>query len=209
MDTIILIGGGGHCSSCIDVIEQENRFQIAGIVDMPDKIGKNQLGYPIIGCDEDLPQLAKTYQFFLLTLGQIKPPQRRITLYNILLKLQVNLPTIVSPRAYISPHACIYDGTIVMHNALINAGATVGANCIINSCALIEHDAQIGDHCHISTNTTVNGGSIIAGESFVGSGAVIKDNIRIGHRSIIGAGVRVMETVPDNTLYTGKNNRKY
>lgn len=204
MDTIILIGGGGHCTSCIDVIEQENRFQIAGIVDMPDKIGEKQLGYPIIGCDEDLPQLAKAHKFFLITLGQIKTPQRRIDLYDLLLELQVNLPTVVSPRAYISPHADISAGTIVMHNVLVNAGATVGANCIINSCALIEHDARIGDHCHISTNAAVNGGAIIAEESFVGSGAVIRDNIRVGRRSIIGGGVNVMEAIPDNTLYTGR-----
>ncbi len=35
---IILIGGGGHCKSCIDVIEQEGRFQITGIVDVPEKM---------------------------------------------------------------------------------------------------------------------------------------------------------------------------
>jgi len=31
---LILIGGGGHCTACIDVIEQEGRFAIAGIVDV-------------------------------------------------------------------------------------------------------------------------------------------------------------------------------
>ena len=30
---IILLGGGGHCRSCIDVIEQAGDFNIAGIVD--------------------------------------------------------------------------------------------------------------------------------------------------------------------------------
>ena len=30
---IILVGAGGHCRSCIDVIEQEGRFEILGIVD--------------------------------------------------------------------------------------------------------------------------------------------------------------------------------
>lgn len=34
-EQIILIGGGGHCKSCIDVIEQEGKYQIAGIVDLP------------------------------------------------------------------------------------------------------------------------------------------------------------------------------
>ena len=31
-EKIILIGGGGHCKSCIDVIEAQGRFQIMAIV---------------------------------------------------------------------------------------------------------------------------------------------------------------------------------
>jgi len=30
---------------CIDVIEQEGRFQIAGIIDLPEKARQNILGY--------------------------------------------------------------------------------------------------------------------------------------------------------------------
>ena len=43
MDKIILIGGGGHCKSCIDVIEQAGTFQIAGIVDVPEKLHQKAL----------------------------------------------------------------------------------------------------------------------------------------------------------------------
>ena len=71
---IILIGGGGHCKSCIDAIEQENRFTIAGIIDVPEKFGQNILGYPIIGCDDDLEDLSKKHDNFIITLGQIKTP---------------------------------------------------------------------------------------------------------------------------------------
>lgn len=204
MDKIVLVGGGGHCVSCIDVIEQEGRFQIAGIVDTPGKIGGSLLSYPIIGSDDDLPQLTKIYRHFLITLGQIKSPQRRITLFEKVLQLGAQLPTIVSPHAYISRHANVGAGTIVMHNALINAGANVGANSIINSRALIEHDATVDDHCHISTGAIINGGTLVAEGTFVGSGAVLRDNIRIGSYSLIGGGVSVMEEIPDNTIYTGR-----
>jgi hypothetical protein len=44
---IILVGGGGHCHSCIDVIEQEGKFEIAGIVDAI-KGGEKVLGYPVL-----------------------------------------------------------------------------------------------------------------------------------------------------------------
>jgi len=47
--SILLIGGGGHCKSCIDVIEQKGRFAIAGIVDKPASVGGRILDYPVIG----------------------------------------------------------------------------------------------------------------------------------------------------------------
>ena len=204
MEPIILVGGGGHCSSCIDVIEQEARFEIAGIVDMPEEIGTSLLGYPVVGSDDDLPQLTEKYRYFLITLGQIKTPQRRIQICRQLQQLGAELPTIVSSRAYISRHAEVGAGTIVMHNVIVNAGAKVGENCILNSCALIEHDAIVGNYCHISTGATINGGTQIAEGTFVGSGSVIRDNTRVGSYSLIGGGVSVMEEVPDKTIYTGR-----
>ena len=55
----ILIGGGGHCKSCIDVIEQEGKYRIAGIVDLPEKLHQKILGYKIIAIDDDLPRLVE------------------------------------------------------------------------------------------------------------------------------------------------------
>ena len=135
-EKIILIGGGGHCRACIDVIEQEGRFTIAGIVDVPEKIQHKVLGYPVIGSDSDLAELIKTCPNVLLTLGQIKSPTRRMELFNDLMTMGARFPVIKSPLAYVSPHAHVAEGTIVMHHALINAGARVGRNCIINTKAL-------------------------------------------------------------------------
>ena len=83
-ENIILIGGGGHCKSCIDVIEQENQFSIVGIVDISKKLGKKILGYKILWTDNELPALAKKYSNFLITVGQIKSNNTRIKLFNIL-----------------------------------------------------------------------------------------------------------------------------
>ncbi len=33
-EKIVLIGGGGHCRSAIDVIELTNKYEIIGIVDI-------------------------------------------------------------------------------------------------------------------------------------------------------------------------------
>ena len=184
---IILIGGGGHCSACIDVIEQEGRFAIAGIVDVPEKKQHNVFGYPVIGSDADVAELIKSFHNVLITLGQIKSPARRMELFNDLQQVGARFPVIQSPLAYVSPHAQVGEGTIVMHHALINAGANVGRNCIINTKALVEHDAVIEDHCHISTGAIVNGGVRIGRCSFFGSGAVAKEYTAIPFNSFIKA----------------------
>jgi sugar O-acyltransferase (sialic acid O-acetyltransferase NeuD family) len=186
-ESIILIGGGGHCRACIDVIEQEGRFTIAGIVDVPEKKQHNVLNYPVIGSDADLTELIKSFPNVLITLGQIKSPARRMELFNDLMQMGARFPRIQSPRAYVSPHAHVAEGTIVMHHALINAGANVGRNCIINTKALVEHDAVIEDHCHISTGAIVNGGVTIGRGSFFGSGAVSKEYTSIPSNSFIKA----------------------
>jgi sugar O-acyltransferase (sialic acid O-acetyltransferase NeuD family) len=185
---IILIGGGGHCKSVIDVIELEGSFAIAGIVDQKEMIGQSVLGYKIIGCDDDLADLFRKFKYAIVSVGQIKSPDLRIKLFNHLNTIGFETPTIVSPRSYVSKHASIDKGTIVMHDALINAEVHIGKNCIINSKALIEHDCSIADHCHISTGAILNGGTSIHEGTFFGSNAVSKEYATIVTRSFIKAG---------------------
>jgi sugar O-acyltransferase (sialic acid O-acetyltransferase NeuD family) len=186
-EKIILIGGGGHCRACIDVIEQEGRFAIAGIVDMPEKQQQTVLEYPVIGLDADLVELIKTFPNVLITLGQIKSPIRRMELFDDLVGMGARFPMIKSPLAYVSPRTKIGDGTIVMHHAVVNAGADIGRNCIINTKALVEHDAVVEDHCHVSTGAIVNGGVRIGRSSFFGSGAVSQEYTSVPPNSFIRA----------------------
>jgi len=71
-EEIVLIGGGGHSRSCIDVIETHGLFHISGIVDKAERVGQTVLGYPIIGVDTELKDLVKRFRNFLITIGQIK-----------------------------------------------------------------------------------------------------------------------------------------
>ena len=188
MNKIILIGGGGHCRSVIDVIEQEGRFEIAGLVDKPEKVGSKILGHTVIGNDSDLGNMVKKYQYALVTAGQIKSSSLRVELFDLAKKSGFILPSIISPRAYISSYATIGLGSVIMHDALINANANIGNNCIINSKALIEHDSVIENHCHISTGSIINGRSVVRSEVFIGSNSVIREETEIQKKSVIGAG---------------------
>ena len=81
---IILLGGGGHCKSCIDVIEQQGTYKIVGILDRIEKAGSTILNIPIIGCDDDIAALKDKIEYFLITVGQIRSPETRILLYDLL-----------------------------------------------------------------------------------------------------------------------------
>lgn len=184
---IILIGGGGHCKACIDVIEAEGRFQIKGILDLPELVGSKILDYDIIGTDSDLHKFVKEVKHFLITIGQIKSAEKRISLFQMVKNTGGTLPAIISPTAYVAKTAHIGEGSIVMHQALVNANARVGANCIINSKALIEHDAMVGDHCHISTASVINGSVNVGEGTFFGSGAISVQGANIPANSFVRA----------------------
>ena len=200
MNKILLIGAGGHSRACIDVIEQENKFKIAGLIDKKTDYTDENLGYPIVGTDEDLKQLRNKYQFALVTVGQIKSPNIRINLYNILKSIGYMLPVVVSNNAHVSKHARIDEGTIILHGVVVNTGARIGRNCIINNQSLIEHDAIISDHCHIATGAIINGEVKVGEGSFIGSGVVINHRVKIGRNCVIGSGSVIKTNIPDNQL---------
>lgn len=187
MKEILLIGGGGHCKSCIDVIEHERKFKIAGVID--NRLYENHvsevLSYPVLGTDEDLKLLKNKYHYAFITIGQIKTPAPRINLFIKLKTLGYVLPVIISPLSHIAKSVKIGEGTIIMHHALINSSSNIGKMCIINTKALVEHDCKIEDFCHISTGAIVNGGCTIEEKTFIGTNMAIKHLQNIKKESII------------------------
>jgi sugar O-acyltransferase (sialic acid O-acetyltransferase NeuD family) len=200
MDKILLIGAGGHARSCIDVIETVSQFRIAGLIETNEEIKNTNLGYPIIGTDNDLQDLQQQYKNTLITIGQIKSPTNRIKVYQLLKELDFTLPVVISSHAYVSKYTQIGEGTIIMHGAIVNANAKIGKNCIINNRTLIEHDAIIGNHCHIATGAIINGEVNVGDETFIGSGVITKQCISIGNSCIIGAGVVLKSDVNSNQV---------
>ncbi len=190
--SILLLGAGGHARACIDVVEQGATFQVAGLVGLPHEVGQRVLGYPVLGTDRDLASLLAEFSHALISVGQIKSPALRMRLFEVLEEEGCGAPTIVSPRAYVSPHATLGAGTIILHGAVVNAGATVGRNCIINSQALVEHDTVVGDHCHIATGVAVNSGVRVGVGTFIGSNSTVRQSVTIGDKCVIGMGQRIL-----------------
>jgi sugar O-acyltransferase (sialic acid O-acetyltransferase NeuD family) len=202
-EKIILVGGGGHCRSVIDVIETENRYEIIGILDRVELVGQKVLSYSVIASDNEIDTVMKDCNNFLITVGHIKSSSIREKLFNSIKEKGGHFPIIISPKAHVSKHACLSEGTVVMHHAVVNTLAVTGKNCIINTGAVLEHDVQVGDHCHISTGAYINGECKIGSGSFVGSNATTVQTIHIGDWNVIAAGAVLTKNTEDFSLYAG------
>ena len=200
MNKVLLVGGGGHCVSCIDLIEQTKDYRIIGILEKnPDHIG-NIFDYPVLGDDKLISDLIDENVKILVTIGQILNPKPRVHAFERARKFGAKFINVVSTTSYVSRRAKISEGTVVMHGAIVNSMAKIGFNCIINSQALVEHGSFIGNHCHISTGAKINGDVAIGNETFVGSGSIIKQGVRIGNNVVVGAGKFVDRNLPDNFI---------
>lgn len=207
-DKIILIGGGGHCKACIDVVETTGKYAIEGILEKNDFQEERVLGYPILGTDKMIDELAFNGYRFLITVGQIKSAFIRKKIFQKLTNIKALCPAIISPYAHVSKYAQIGNGTIVMHNSVVNAGAIVGENCILNTGSIIEHETSIGHHCHISTHAVINGNCIIGSEVFIGSGTVISNDLKVADKVVVGGSCYIHREITEPGVYIDMRDQK-
>ena len=207
MIPIVLVGGGGHCRSVIDVIESTGKYEIAGILEKPG-VKEDVLSYPVIGTDDDIPSLQKDGFRFIITVGHTGNASVRRRLSEVIDAAGGVQQVIISPTAWVSPHARLGAGTVVMHHAVVNAGAVIGKGCIINSKALVEHDVIVGDQVHISTGAKVNGSCRIGDRCFIGSGAVVIHETGVANDCIVGAGAVVIDNIDEPGTYAGNPCRR-
>ncbi len=186
---LILIGAGGHAKSCIDVIENDKKYYIFGVIDNTKK--REFMGYKILGNDTKLKNYIKKIKNVIIGVGQIKDYKKRLSLFKKCKNLGFKLPVIISNKSYVSKRSTIDEGTFIFRNVVINSSVKIGKNCIINSSALIEHDVEIGNNCHISTGCILNGSVKVGQNSFIGSKSVISNDVKIKPNSFIKLGSKV------------------
>lgn len=200
-NNLILVGGGGHCKSVIEVAESAG-YNIKGILDTPENVGKSVLGYPVIGTDEQINRFVGDHRF-IVTVGQIKDVSLRIRLHEKIKDAGGKSLTLIASTAYVSKYAILGEGTVIMHKAMVNADAKIGVGCIINTFANIEHDAVIGNYCHISTGAMVNGNCKVGDKTFLGSQSVMANGTEIAEGCVVAAGAMVRKSLTRKGVYSG------
>ncbi|WP_395074229.1 acetyltransferase [Flavobacterium sp.] len=188
-----LYGASGHCKVIIDIINELKQKTITAVIDDNPK-------FHLI-CNIPVFNI-KTVQSFIdkeliIAIGDNKIRKRIV---NDTLANYINA---VHPKAIVSIHAKIEEGTVVMAGVIINSGSSIGKHCIVNTGAIIEHDCQISDYVHICPNVSIAGSVIINEGTQVGIGATIIQGIEIGKWVMIGAGAVIINDVPDYAVVVG------
>lgn len=208
-NSILLIGGGGHCHSVLDSLSSQVDYERIGVVARDDEnyieLREDALVSDyLVGVDEDLPQLFKEgWDHAFITLGSIGNPTVRKKLYKLIKQIGFAVPTIVDESAIVSKKVNIGEGVFIGKKAAVNVGCFIGNCCIINTGSVVEHDCSLGDFVHISPGSVICGQVTVGEYTHVGAASVVRQGVRIGSNVLIGAGSVVVKDIPDNVKAYG------
>lgn len=201
---VLIIGAGGHARSVLDILLQNDEYEIVGCID--NAFGKREVvegmeEIPIVGNDNALEEFRnKGIKKIFIAIGS---NELRDELYDYVSLLGFELINVISSSAYISPRAKLGNGICVMPGAVINVNAVIEDNCIINTNCSIDHDCKIGRSVHIAPGVAISGTVSIGDRTQVGTGASIIDGINVGNDAFIGAGAAVVMDIEEYALAVG------
>ena len=195
MKNVIIIGAGGHGKVVADIVRKSND-KLVGFLDSKRNEGTH-VGVPILGYDYEYEKFNDCS--FIVAVGNQASRKKIVDSMK-----NVDWYTAISNKAIISPYIkSLGKGTVIAHNAILNAGASVGNHCIINTGAVIEHDNIIRDFEHISVGSLIGGWVSIGENTMLGIGSVVKDHISITSNCLIGAGAVVVKDICKEGIYVG------
>lgn len=198
MESIILIGAGGHAKSIMDSMLKQKKWHIIGILDDASKVGQALMGIPVIGTDDRLEELYQqgVKQAFI-AVGSVGNVTVRQRIYKRLSKIGYHCPNIIDPTAILAEEVELGSGNFIGKRAIINSGSKIGNQTIINSGAIVEHDCLIEDFVHVAPGTTLCGNVHIGKETHIGAHSVVIQGKKIGEKVLVGAGSVVIKDIAD------------
>lgn len=168
MKKLLILGAGGFGRTIFDVAQQIGGYEKIAFLD-DQKIGSNILGK----CSE--------YMMFADERTEVYPAfgnnEIRMHWLEQLEEDGIAIPTLVHPRAYVSPTVTIGVGSVIMPMAAVNTNVTIGEGCIVNIGALLEHDSVMEDGSHLAPGAIVKGENRVPALMKVEAGQLILNRI--------------------------------
>lgn len=193
---VIIIGASGHGKVVADTVLQSDDSVIGFLDDNPN-IGKTFMNFPVLGKVDEFKKFPDCY--FVIAIGNADIREK------IADQLEgVKWYTAIHPTAVVSKlGVSVEEGTVILANAVVNAGTTIGRHCILNTGSIVEHDNQIDDFAHVSVGARLAGTVHIGRKTWIGVGASVRNNLSVCADCMIGAGAVVVKNIEEAGTYIG------
>lgn len=204
MEKIILVGASDHCRYTIDIIEQEGKYEIIGILDKNLFVGDRFGGYEVLGYLDDLPKLIAE----LNVIGGIIAIGDNFTRMKIKEEIEKRVDQFffinaIHPSVIMGKEVKVGNGCLFMAGVIINNNCTIGDHCFLATKSSLDHDSAIGDFSSMSPGVTTGGRVNIGNCTAIGIGASILHYKTIGDHCVIGGNSLVTKDVGDLELAFG------
>lgn len=196
MKNIVIVGSSGHAKVIIDILGQEGKYRVVGLIDRFRDVGEETMGYPVLGKEEDLPELMAVHALK----GVIVAIGDNFVRSNVVARIKEISPdlpfvTAIHPKAAIAAGASVGDGTVVMAGVSIGPCSLVGQFCILNTNSSLDHDSVMEAFASLAPGVTAGGNCRIGQYSVVGIGVILVHGIHVGEHTVVGAGSLVMDSI--------------
>lgn len=204
MNKIFIFGASEHAKYTIDIIEQEKKHEIVGVLD--DSMPKNSLfeGYRVLGKIENLQECIDSWQVHkgIIAIGD---NFTRLTIYKRIKKLVPNFSFVsaIHPSVILGKNVAIGEGSLLMAGVIINNDTRLGEHTFIGTKTSIDHDSIVEDFASFSPGCTTGGSVKIGYCTAICLSASLIHGISIGRHSVIGAGSIVNKDIQDGVLAYG------
>ena len=202
MDSVIVIGAGGHGKVVLDILRAHGIYEPAGFVDdNPALAGATVARLPVLGRVADLPRLRdEGLRHAVIAIGD---NATRLRYADEVRRHGVDLVTAVHPAAYVSPTAVLGRGVVVAPHATVITEARVADLAVVNTSAVVDHECVVGEGAHVGPGALLAGRVRVGRGAFVGIGANIIQGRSVGDFTTVGAGAVVTRDLPPHCTAVG------
>lgn len=180
MEKLLLVGAGSFGRVVLEHVEKD--YDCA-FLDDGDRTVVD--GVPVIGKIRDLDRLYPEYTKLLVTIGNNR---LREDVYRRAAAVGYTFPNLILPSAYISPHAVIGRGVIILNNAVVQNGSSIGDGTILNAGVEAHQDAWIGSNVLIYTNSVIRGNTVVGDRTWIGSTVTVSTGARVEEDAVVKDG---------------------
>jgi sugar O-acyltransferase (sialic acid O-acetyltransferase NeuD family) len=179
-EKLLLVGAGG-----LGRVVLEHAAEMYDCAFLDDRTLSSVDGTPVIGKIEDIKKLYNDYHLLVVTIGN---NALREKIYKRAAKIGYKFPNIIVSSAYISPHARLGTGLIILNNAVVQNNASIGDGTILNPGVEAHHDSTIGKYCLIYTNSVVRSLTHVGDRAWIGSTATISTRAFVPEDAVVSDG---------------------